>query len=69
MISIVSIGLKLTKKKKNSATPFNPVFFMLIVKSFETLPKHTELSFISKFFVLNWYSFVALTNKKLLLSS
>ena len=35
------IGLKSTEKK--ITTPFNPVFLiLLIVKSFETLPKHNE---------------------------
>ena len=41
-ISLVSIGLKSTEKK--FTTPFKPVFFfrLSIVKSFETLPKHSE---------------------------
>ena len=38
-ISLVSIGLKSTEK--NFTLPFNPVFFILIVKSFEILPKHS----------------------------
>ena len=39
-MSSVSIGLKSTEKK--FTTPFNPVFFLilLIVKFFEILPKH-----------------------------
>ena len=41
-ISLVSTGL--TSRGKNFSTPFNPVLFLsfalLIVKSFETLPKH-----------------------------
>ena len=64
-ISSLSIGLKLTKKITN---PFNPDFFiLLIVNSFETLPKNSAWSFISECFALSWYTFVALTNKKLLL--
>ena len=36
---VLSIGLKSTEK--NFTTPFDPVFFiLLIVNSFETLPKH-----------------------------
>ena len=39
-ISLISIGLKSTKK--GFTIPFNPVFFiLLIVKSFEILPKHS----------------------------
>ena len=40
-ISLVSIGLKLTEK--NFTDPFNPAFFykLLIVKSFEMLPKRS----------------------------
>ena len=39
-ISLLSIGLKSTEK--NFTTPFNPVFFiLLIIKSFETLPKRS----------------------------
>ena len=39
-ISLVLIELKAAEKKIK--TPFNPVFFiLLIVKSFETLPKHS----------------------------
>ena len=39
-ILLGSIGLKSTEKK--ITTPLNPVFFILIiVKSFETLPKHS----------------------------
>ena len=42
---------------------------MLInVKSFEIFPKQKEYFFISKLFALNWCIFVALKNKKLLLS-
>ena len=52
IISLLSIGLKSTEK--NFATPFNPVFFiLLIVKSFDTLPKHSAQSFISQSFALN----------------
>ena len=40
---------------------------LVILKSFEILLKHSELSFISESFALNWYIFVALMNKKLLL--
>ena len=65
-MSLVSIELKSTEEKIK--TSFNPVFFILLmVKSFETIPKHSEWSSISEFFGLNWYTFVALTNKKLLL--
>ena len=39
-ILLVSIGLKPTERK--FAAPFNPVFFiLLIVKSLDTLPKHS----------------------------
>ena len=39
-ISLVSIGLKSTEK--SIILPFNPVFFvLLIVSSFEILPKHS----------------------------
>ena len=38
------------------------------VKFFETLPKHNGYSFISDM-DLNWYSFLELINKKLLLPS
>ena len=40
-VSLVSIGLKSTEKKFTLL--FNPVFFfiLLIVKSFEILPKHS----------------------------
>ena len=49
---LVSIGLKSTEK--HFTTPFHAVFFiLLIVKFFETLPKHSALSFISDFFALN----------------
>ena len=55
--------------EKNFTTYFNPVFFiLLIVKSSETLPKHSKKYFISVSFALNWYIFVALTNKKNLTS-
>ena len=38
--SLVSVGLKSTEK--SFTIPFNPVFFiLLIVKSFEILPKHS----------------------------
>ena len=51
-ILLVSIGLKSTEKK--FTLPFNPAFFILIlVKSFETLPKHSVYSFISEAFALN----------------
>ena len=41
-ISLVSIGLK--SKEKKFTAPFNPVFFfiLVIVKSFEILPKHSD---------------------------
>ena len=41
-ISLVSIGLK--SKEKNFTAPINPVFFfiLVIVKSFEILPKHSD---------------------------
>ena len=39
-ISLVSIGLKSTEK--NLTTPFHPdLFILLILKHFETLPKHS----------------------------
>ena len=45
--------------KKKKLTPFNPAFinpfnsaFLLIVKLFEILPKHSALSFISEGFSL-----------------
>ena len=51
-ISLVSIALKPTEK--NFTTPFNPVFLiLLIIKSSETLPKHSAWSFISELFALN----------------
>ena len=34
--------------------------------SFEKFPKHSGYGFIWEFFALNWYIFVAITNKKLL---
>ena len=37
------------------------------MKSFEIFLKHKGYFSISKSFALNWYTFVALTNKKLLL--
>ena len=45
----------LKSTEKNFTTPFNPVFFsiLLIVKFFEILPKHSVESFISEFFALN----------------
>ena len=51
-MSLVSIGLKSTENK--FTTPFNPIFFkLLIVKSFEILPKHSAYSFILESFALN----------------
>ena len=48
--------------------PFSPAFFMLLAeKSPEIFPKHKEYFAISESFALNWYIFVVLTNKKLLL--
>ena len=41
---------------------------LLAVKSLEIFPKLNEYGFISEFFALNWYSFLALMNKKLLLT-
>ena len=38
------------------------------VNSLEILSEHTGYGFISRSFSLNWYIFVALTNKILLLS-
>ena len=69
-ISKISLSIGLKSTEKNFTTPFNPVFFiLLIVKSFETSPKHSEQSFISEFFALNWYKklYNRLANKKLLL--
>ena len=40
---------------------------LLAEKSPELFPRHKRFSFISEFFALNWYIFVALTNKRLLL--
>ena len=49
--------------------PFNPVFIMLLIpKSFQTFPKQSEYGFISETFVLNSCVFVALTNKKTVIS-
>ena len=60
-------GIWIKINRKNFTTPFNPVFFiLLIVKSFEKLPKRSGQSFISEFYALNLYTFVALANKKLL---
>ena len=48
--------------------PFNPVFIMLLTaKSFEIFPKSNGYSFIAEPFAFNWYIYVALTSKKLLL--
>ena len=64
--NIASVNTIITIEK-TFATPFNPVFsWTLIVKSFEVLPKHTVYGFISESFALNWYIFVVLTSKKLL---
>ena len=41
---------------------------LIAVKSLEIFPKLNEYGFISEFFALNWYSFLALMNKKLLLT-
>ena len=50
MASINSIIIN----KKTCTLHVSPVFFMLlIVKSFEILPKHKGYGFISKYFVLN----------------
>ena len=40
---------------------------LLADQSPEIFPKHNKYLPISEFFALNWYIFVALTNKKLLL--
>ena len=40
---------------------------LLAVKSFEIFPKPNLYDFIWESLALNWYIFVALTNKKLLL--
>ena len=40
---------------------------LLDVRSFEIYPKNKEYFFISESFALNWYIFIELTNKKLLL--
>ena len=42
-------------------------FVLLIVKSFEILSTHNGYFLISESFALNWYIFVALTSKKMLL--
>ena len=43
---------------------FNPVFFLLIsMKSFKIFFKHNRYDFVSEFFALNWYIFVALAHK------
>ena len=41
-MSLTSVGLKSSEKK--FTTPFNPVFFfiLLTVKSFEILPEHSK---------------------------
>ena len=60
--------IALQSTEKILKTPFNPVFFiLLIVKVFEMLPKHNGYGFISEFFALNIYISTALTNKKQLL--
>ena len=68
-ISIIKLILIILLSAKKSCTyPVNLVFFMLLaVKSLEIFPKHNSYGFISESFALNWYTFVALTNKKLLL--
>ena len=55
-------------EKENHKHPFKPVFLFLLLaeKSPEIFPKH-KIIFISESFALNWYIFVALTKKKLLL--
>ena len=60
--------IALQSTEKILKTPFNPVFFiLLIVKVFEMLHKHNGYGFISEFFALNIYISTALTNKKQLL--
>ena len=68
-ISIIKLILIILLSTEKSCTyPVNLVFFMLLaVKSLEIFPKHNNYGFISESFALNWYTFVALTNKKLLL--
>ena len=47
--------------------PFNPDFIMLlIVKSFDILPKHSGYGSISESFALNWWILMPLVYKKLL---
>ena len=54
--------------RKNLYTPFYPVFCMLsFAKSSDILSWHNEYGFTSEVFALNWYIFIALTNKKLLI--
>ena len=52
IISLLSIGLKLTEKILQLLLILF-FFILLIVKPFETSPKHSECSFISELFALN----------------
>ena len=65
-------NIKSSKTNRKSYThPFNPVFFFFFIlltkTSSEMFPGTQGLFFISESLALNWYIFVALTNKKLLL--
>ena len=62
IVSIKNIIIKL----KTCVYPFNPVFFMLLIlKSFEILPKHNGYGFIFESFALNLHIFTILTETKL----
>ena len=66
-ISLLSTVLQSTEKP--FTLPFSPVFFILLIeiffeKNLLKLPKDNGYVFFSKYFTLNWYIFVALTNKK-----
>ena len=61
------VSVILSSTEKSSTNPFNAAFFMLsAVKSFEIFLKHNGYGFISEFFALDWYTFMALTKKLLL---
>ena len=60
-LKIISIN-NIIINRKICTYLFNPFFFvLLIVKSFEMLPKHNGYGFISESFASNWYIFTALT--------
>ena len=64
-ISIILLVSKaLYSTKKLFIPPFNPVFFFMLLaeKCPEIFPKHKGYFFVSEYFALNEYIFVALIN-------